>query len=145
MEITNHEEKVSHFTFHGKKKGRSQVTKIPFTTLSYWGICMAGENIKVSSSARNIGVTFGSHFNLEKHVMNTCKTAFFHLRNMARYGTVCLKTKLRYLFLLLFHPSWIFATHFCMGYHDQFSIDYSMFKTVLLAWCPELEAQNIHV
>ena len=95
---------------------------------------MAGKNIKVSSSARNIGVTFDSHFNLEKHVMN-----------MAKHGTVCLKTKLRYLFLLLFHPSWIFAMHFCMGYHDQFLIDYSMFKTVLLAWCPELEAQNMHV
>ena len=40
---------------------------------------MAGENIKVLSSARNIGVTFDSHFNFEKHVMNTCKTAFFHL------------------------------------------------------------------
>ena len=33
MEITIHEEKISHFTFHGKKKGRSRVTKIPFTTL----------------------------------------------------------------------------------------------------------------
>ena len=40
---------------------------------------MAGENIKVLSSARNIGVTFDSYFNFEKHVMNTCKTAFFHL------------------------------------------------------------------
>ena len=23
------------------------------------------------------------------------------------------------------------------GYHNRFSIDYSMFKTALLAWCPE--------
>ena len=35
MEITIHEEKISHFTFHGKKKGQSRVTKIPFTTLLY--------------------------------------------------------------------------------------------------------------
>ena len=33
MEITIHEEKISHFTFHGEKKGRSRVMKIPFTTL----------------------------------------------------------------------------------------------------------------
>ena len=33
MEITIHEEKISHLTFHAKKKGRSRVTKIPFTTL----------------------------------------------------------------------------------------------------------------
>ena len=48
------------------------------------GIFMAGKNIRVSSSARNIGVTFDSHINLEKHVISTCKTAFFHLRNMAK-------------------------------------------------------------
>ena len=44
----------------------------------------------------------------------------------------------------LFHPSWTFATHFCMGYHDRFSIDYSIFKTVLLSRCPELEAENTY-
>jgi len=33
MEITIHEEKINHFTIHGEKKGRSRVTKIPFTTL----------------------------------------------------------------------------------------------------------------
>ena len=32
MEITIQEEKIGHFTFHGKK-GRSRGTKIPFTTL----------------------------------------------------------------------------------------------------------------
>ena len=36
MKITIHEEKNSHFTFHGEKKGRSRVTKIPFTTLCIW-------------------------------------------------------------------------------------------------------------
>ena len=45
---------------------------------------MAGECIEVSSNARNIGVTFDTNMNLEKHVMNTCKTAFYHLRNIAR-------------------------------------------------------------
>ena len=48
------------------------------------GVHVAGEYIKVSSSARNIGVIFYSHINLEKHVMNTCKIAFFHLRNIAK-------------------------------------------------------------
>ena len=37
MEITIHEEKISHFTFHGKKKGRSRVTKIPCTSLFQTG------------------------------------------------------------------------------------------------------------
>lgn len=53
-------------------------------TSSYWGYCVAGEYIKVSSSDRNIGVTFDSHINFENHAVNTCKTAFFHLRNIAK-------------------------------------------------------------
>ena len=39
---------------------------------------------EVSNKARNIGVIFDSHVNLEKHVMNTCKTAFYHLRNIVK-------------------------------------------------------------
>ena len=34
-------------------------------------IHVAGDHIEASSSARNIGVLFDSHVNLEKHVMNT--------------------------------------------------------------------------
>ena len=48
------------------------------------GIHVAGEYIEVSNNARNISVIFDSHVNLEKHVMNTCKTAFYHLRNIAK-------------------------------------------------------------
>ena len=47
-------------------------------------IHVAGDYIEASSSARNIGVIFDTHINLEKHVMNTCKMAFYHLRNKAR-------------------------------------------------------------
>ena len=48
------------------------------------GIHVAGEYIEVSNNARNIGVIFYAHVNLEKHVLNTCKTAFYHLRNIAK-------------------------------------------------------------
>ena len=48
------------------------------------GIHVAGEYIEVSNNAKNIGEMFYSHVNLEKHVMNTCKTAFYHLRNKAK-------------------------------------------------------------
>ena len=45
---------------------------------------VTGKYIEVSSNSRNIGVIFYSHVNLEKHVMSTCKTAFYHLRNIAK-------------------------------------------------------------
>ena len=48
------------------------------------GIHVDGDYIEASSSVRNVGVIFNSHVNLEKHVMNTCKMAFYHLPNIAR-------------------------------------------------------------
>ena len=48
------------------------------------GIHVADEYIEFSNIARNRGVIFDSHVNLEKHVMNTYKTAFYHLRNIAK-------------------------------------------------------------
>ena len=40
---------------------------------------MCGEQI-----TRNIGVFFDKHMSLEKLVTSTCKTCFFHLRNISR-------------------------------------------------------------
>ena len=48
------------------------------------GIHVAGAYTEVSNNARNIGVSFDSHVNLEKHATNTCKTALYHLRNIAK-------------------------------------------------------------
>ena len=67
------------------------------------GIHVAGEYIEVSNNARNIGVIFDSHVNLEKHVMNTCKTAFYHLRYIAKIRN-------------LFHLRWISVMFFNMAY-----------------------------
>ena len=42
------------------------------------------DKIVPSPHARNIGVTFDSSLSMIPHIKNTCKTAFFHLRNIAR-------------------------------------------------------------
>ena len=47
-------------------------------------IDVSGEQIKQSSSARNIGVIFNEHMSLDKHVTNTCNACFFHLRNISK-------------------------------------------------------------
>ena len=38
--------------------------------------------IKPSTTARNLGVTFDSHLNLESHINSVCRSAYFHLRNI---------------------------------------------------------------
>ena len=78
------------------------------------GIYVAGDHIEASISARNVGVIFDPHVNLEKHVINTCKMAFYHLRNMARIRNSL--SMLGHLFKHLSHLTWIFAIPFCMAY-----------------------------
>ncbi|XP_056618644.1 uncharacterized protein LOC130433018 isoform X2 [Triplophysa dalaica] len=43
-----------------------------------------GCSIKSSSSAKNLGVVFDSTLSFESHVANTCKIAFFHLKNISK-------------------------------------------------------------
>ena len=97
------------------------------------GIHVAGEYIQVSNNARNIGVIFDSHVNLEKHVMNTCKTAFYHLRNIAKIrNSVSPRIMLRHFFMHLFHSSWISVMLFYMTYLSMTYL--SMYKTAQLDW-----------
>ena len=50
MKITIHEEKIAISHFTGKKKGRSRVTKIPFTTLLIMIDAPAMNNLKTASA-----------------------------------------------------------------------------------------------
>ena len=40
--------------------------------------------VSPSASASNIGVIFDKHLSYDEHVTATCKSCFFHLRNIAR-------------------------------------------------------------
>ena len=73
METTIHEEKICHFTFHGKKKGWSQVAKIPFTTLFVWrrqiGIAFWCTHMATGNQQKHLEFTFSIKalfFSLEK-------------------------------------------------------------------------------
>jgi len=48
------------------------------------GINVSDEYVKSSDCAKNIGVIFDTKMTLEKHIKNTCKSAFYHLRNIAK-------------------------------------------------------------
>ena len=67
------------------------------------GIYVAGDYIEASHSARNIGVIFDSHVNLEKHVTNTYKMAFYHLRNIARIRNCLSQDNAETLFFFFFY------------------------------------------
>ena len=45
-------------------------------------INVGNTQIKPTASARNLGVIFDRHLNLESHINNVCRSAYFHLRNI---------------------------------------------------------------
>ena len=42
------------------------------------------EHVVPTSSARNLGTVFNDNMTLQSHVAAICKSAFFHIRNIAR-------------------------------------------------------------
>ena len=45
-------------------------------------INVGNTHIKPTASARNLEVIFDSHLNLEPHIINVCRSAYFHLKNI---------------------------------------------------------------
>ncbi len=45
-------------------------------------------NITYSDTARNLGAVFDKHLNMEAHIGSMCRTAFFHLQNIASIRNV---------------------------------------------------------
>ena len=45
-------------------------------------IKVGNSQIEPSPTARNLGVIFDSHLNLESHINSVCRSAYFHLRNI---------------------------------------------------------------
>ena len=47
-------------------------------------LTIANSNVSSSKSAKNLGVVFDSTLKMEEHINATCRTAFYHLRNISR-------------------------------------------------------------
>ena len=47
-------------------------------------MCMGLDTVTPSSHVRNIGATFDKFLTMSTHIDNVCKSAFYHLRNIAR-------------------------------------------------------------
>ena len=90
------------------------------------GIHVAGEYIEVSNNAWNIGVIFYAHVNLEKHVINTCKTAFYHLRNIAKIRNCLFQDNAETLVHAFISSKSDYVMLFYMAYPNRLLISYSI-------------------
>ena len=59
-------------------------SKYQLRKLSLDGVLVGEYRISPSDSARNIGVAFDQIASLEGHVKSVCKSALFHVRNIAQ-------------------------------------------------------------
>ena len=82
-------------------------------------VIVAGERIEASHTVRNLGVTFDGNMNLEQHVKNVCKSAFYHIHNIAKIRD-CLTHKMiqRRQSMHLLCVNLIIVILFCMVYHN---------------------------
>ena len=72
------------FIITGTSRQRNKLTRFfPTNILSH--------NITPPDTVRNLGVTFDGDFNFSKHVSLTCRSCFYHIRDLRRI--------LRYIFL----------------------------------------------
>ena len=46
-------------------------------------VISAKETTRSSINARSIGVIFDNHFHFNAHIASTCKSSFYHLRNIS--------------------------------------------------------------
>ena len=52
-------------------------------------INVGNTEINSSLSARNLGVIFDSHLNLESHIIYVCRSTYFYLRNISSIRNIC--------------------------------------------------------
>ena len=70
--------------------------------------------INPSKTARNIGALFDSSLSMEEHIKASCKSAFFHLSNIARIRKHLLAQAAETLIRSLVTSKVISAIHFVM-------------------------------
>ena len=51
------------------------------STIQTESINMGKARILPAAGARNLGMLFDNHLDLERHIKNTCQAAYYHLRN----------------------------------------------------------------
>ena len=95
-------------------------------------IQFGNDSIIPTEAVRNVGAIFDSTLSMVPQVNSLCKTASYHLRNIARIHIFYLKSQLKYLNMLLSFQNWITVMPFSMVFLNVLSKNCNWFKTPLL-------------
>ena len=63
--------------------------------MSSYIVTLDGISLASSSTVRNLGIIFDQNLSFDAHIKLFSRTAFFHLRNIVKKGTSCLRVMQR--------------------------------------------------
>ena len=94
-----------------------------FNYRNYYQLAKVSINwIKVGSTdvcpvtvGRNLGSWFDKHLAMSTHISKICGVAFYHLRNINAFASICLENQREGLSMHLLQLVLIIATVFCPG------------------------------
>ena len=95
-------------------------------------IQFGNDSIIPTEAVRNVGAIFDSTLSMVPQVNSLCKTASYHLRNIARIRHLLSKESTENLYMLLSFQNWITVMPFSMVFLNVLSKNCNWFKTPLL-------------
>ncbi|XP_073246955.1 uncharacterized protein [Porites lutea] len=96
-------------------------------------ILVGDHRVERSDKARNIGVVFDETLSLDKRVSSVCKSALFHLRNIAKIRMYLGLRAQRPSSMLMLLVDWTIVTRCSSGHRSILFRSSSAFKTALHA------------
>ena len=118
------------YIFH---KFNASMTKATSPQPPLDSIKRGAEIIKASKSAKNIGIWLDSLLSMDVQINNICKTAFFHLCNIAKIGKFLMYCQCEILIRAFILSKLDYCNVLLSGLHSHKLIDYNMYKIQLPA------------
>ena len=95
---------------------------------------LLGQETNPSTSAKNLGVLFDSSLNFRKHISQTCRACFYHIRDLCRIRKNLSLDLAKQIAVALVSSKIDYCNSFFTICQKRRSLDYNAFKTALQEW-----------
>ena len=95
---------------------------------------LLGQETNPSTSAKNLGVLFDSSLNFRKHISLTCRTCFYHIRDLRRIRKSLALDLAKQIAVTLVSSRLDYCNSIFTICQKRISLDYNAFKTALQEW-----------
>ena len=93
-----------------------------------------GQDTNPSAAAKNAGVVFDSSLNFRKHISQTCRACFYHIRDLRRIRKSLSLDLHKQIAVALVSSQLDYCNSLFIIYQKRLSLDYNAFRTALQEW-----------